>query len=98
MPTTVNLATDGGQHVIPRARKQRMPEWAARIDDADKGMNVVRMEMYNYDLRQLSIRVGVSYSCLSAIRSGRTKWPRPDTLFPLIELLGINMYFAKRDD
>ena len=73
-----------------------VPRWAEQITDAEGGMNVVRMEMYNYDLKLLAIRVGVSRSCLDAMRSGRTAWPRPTTLFPLIDILGIRMYFAKK--
>lgn len=36
----------------------------------------------------LAIRVGVSTSCIYAIRSGKTKWPRKETLFSICRVLG----------
>lgn len=60
-------------------------------------MSLVRARLYTNDLEDLSLRIGRSVSCLMAIRSGRTKWPHANTLFPLIHLLGLKMTLVKQE-
>jgi hypothetical protein len=66
------------------------------VRDADEAMAVVRNAMYGHELDILSTRVGVSQSCLYAIRAGRTKWPRHGTFFALIDALDLEMVLRHR--
>ena len=70
-----------------------------RINIKDRAalMDVLRRDLYNQDLETLSIRIGVSISCLYAIRSGRTKWPRHTTLLTLIHVLGYELWLVRDD-
>lgn len=67
------------------------------IKDRAALMDVLRRDLYNQDLETLSIRIGVSTSCLYAIRSGRTKWPRHTTLLTLIHVLGYELWLVRDD-
>lgn len=67
------------------------------IKDRAALMDVLRRDLYNQDLETLSIRIGVSISCLYAIRSGRTKWPRHTTLLTLIHVLGYELWLVRDD-
>lgn len=82
MPTTlprniVKLPTDPRQH---------------KISMSEDAMNILRLRMYSWDAKELAEATGVSLGCIYAIRSGTTKWPRPSTLFPLLQILGLEMY------
>jgi DNA-binding phage protein len=60
-------------------------------------MNVIRDSLYAHgDMIELAQEVGLSASTLFAIRSGRTKWPRHNTIFSLINALGLEMVLQKR--
>lgn len=64
-------------------------------------MNTIRAKLYQYDreqLREIGITIGRSYSCLIAIRSGRSKWPRAHTIFPLAIVLGLKFTLIDRQD
>lgn len=50
-------------------------------------MHEVRSEMYKYEPWWLAGVTGVSLSTVYAIRSGRTKWPRWNTLLPLLRAM-----------
>lgn len=65
--------------------------------DADV-MNVLRLRMYEHDVADLCEHMGVSKSCVYAIRSGRTKWPRGKTLFALMDALRIEMRLYDNDN
>lgn len=55
-------------------------------------MNVFRDALYAFgDMKALASRTGLSVTCLSNIRSGRTKWPRWITLEILMLILNIRM-------
>jgi hypothetical protein len=62
-----------------------------KIAVADDAMQMLRMAMYEWDATALAHQVGVSKSCIMAIRSGRTKWPRPATFFGLLDALDMEM-------
>ena len=60
--------------------------------DRKEIMDNIRKELYILDtgeLKKLAWSIGRSYSCLIAIRSGRSKWPHAKTIFPLCRALGI---------
>jgi len=65
------------------------------ITDREALMNALRKDLYERDLYVLSRHVGVSESCLYAIRAGRTKWPRHATLLTLIHVLGYKLWLTK---
>lgn len=55
-------------------------------------MDLVRHGLYDFgDMQMLGNRVGRSPSCLHAIRSGRTRWPRWGTLLCLLPHLGLEL-------
>lgn len=54
-------------------------------------MNVLRVELYKFDPQELADTMGVSRSCVYAIRSGRTKWPRGETMFRMLEALDVEI-------
>ena len=74
-----------------------MATQVVNIKDRAALMDVLRRDLYNQDLVTLSIRIGVSASCLYAIRSGRTKWPRHTTLLTLIHVLGYELWLVRDD-
>jgi transcriptional regulator with XRE-family HTH domain len=57
----------------------------------DDVMNDLRLRMYSWNHRDLAEAIGVSTSCVNAIKSGRTKWPRGTTLFRLLAVLDIEL-------
>lgn len=71
-------------------------DYAARFTNAEEVMVVLRDQLYSYDLKLLAVRVGVSVRCLQAIRSGRTRWPRPTTFFSLIDVLGFELILRRK--
>lgn len=66
------------------------------LKNAEDAMTVLRNEMYGFDMTLLAVRVGVTPSCLFAIRRGKTKWPRAHTFFGLISVLGLELYLQKK--
>ena len=64
------------------------------FNDSDRKeiMDIIRKELYTLDtgeLKKLGWSIGRSYSCLVAIRSGRSEWPHAKTIFPLCRALGL---------
>lgn len=68
-----------------------------RDDEARERLLRIRMELYNYNPEDVAKSVGCSVATVYAFRSGRTIWPRPKTLFPLLEFLGYTLVFIKKD-
>lgn len=77
-------------NVVPMTRTYR------GIKDAEAAMNVIRHAMYPHDPEDLARKCAVSKSCIYAIRSGRTKWPRHSTFFQLLYVLDLQMIIAPR--
>ena len=46
--------------------------------------------------RVLAGQVGVSASTINNLASGKTRWPRPTTLFPLLGALGLELKLTKK--
>lgn len=92
---TLALVSDNTQALAnPKPRK---PVYTHRLKNVEKAMNVLRYEMYEWHAQDLADAVGVSRSCIEAIRSGRTTWPRHKTFFGLLEALDLDMYLVKRE-
>lgn len=82
-------------NVVPMPKADK-PKWTERYRNAEKAMSFLRQEMYKYDYKELAKEVGVSTSCIMAIRSGRTKWPRHTTFFGLLTALDLDMLLVRR--
>lgn len=68
------------------------------VNNAEDAMTVIRNAIYEHgDPELLANRVGVSASCIFAIRAGRTKWPRPHTFFGLLSALDLEMIIRRRE-
>lgn len=73
------------------------PSRSYGVRDAEEAMIVVRNAIYEHgDPELLANRIGVSVSCIFAIRSGRTKWPRSHTFFGLLSALDLEMSLRQR--
>lgn len=78
-----------------RRAPERKYHYTSRVRNADETMNKLRLEMYAEDLHDMAEEIEVSYSCLVAIRSGRTKWPRPKTFWGIIGYLGLEVHLVR---
>lgn len=67
----------------------------ARNRKATDLLRKVRMDMYEHDPRTLARQVGVSVSTVNAFRSGRVLWPRPTTLFGILDAMGYKLVLHK---
>jgi hypothetical protein len=68
-------------------------------EDREEIMDVIRARLYRLDniqMKRLSWSIKRSYSCLVSIRSGRTKWPYSNTLFPLLREFDLRLTIANR--
>lgn len=54
-------------------------------------LDLVRDELSKTILQDLAEDLNLSYSCLYAIREGKTKWPRKKTMEVLLPVLGLTM-------
>lgn len=77
----------------------KMPSRYRGIKNAEDAMTVIRNAIYEHgDAELLANRIGVSVSCIFAIRAGRTKWPRSHTFFGLLAVLDLEMIIRRRED
>lgn len=89
MPNTLPLDRDSMAAL-------RAPSYERSETPREEAMNVVRDALYAFgDMQMLANRTGISRSCLEAIRSGRTKWPRPGTLFTILTPLGLSLHIVR---
>lgn len=72
-----------------------LPEQARSFDTAEALTVRLRREMYHYDPKDLAEAAGVTVGTIYAIRSGRTKWPRGTTLFPILRAMGYVLVLRK---
>lgn len=66
-----------------------------RDQQARDVLNRIRLECYEWHAQDLAEAADVSVGTIYAFRSGRTVWPRPRTLFPLLEALGYRIRLEK---
>lgn len=62
-----------------------------RNSEAEEVLREVRMELYKLDHKELASKIGVSASTIMSFRSGRTIWPRPNTLFAILAATGFTV-------
>ena len=60
----------------------------------------VRVQIFQdgHPYKQVALGTGVSQGTISRLANGHTKWPRPTTLFPLMNALGVELQIVKRKD
>ena len=78
----------------PPLEDNKQREVTPQVERADmlraEVMDEVRAALYEYgDMEELAGITGKSTGCLYAIRSGRTRWPRWDTLFQIMPHIGL---------
>ena len=58
----------------------------------------VRQEIFHDGgtYKVLAVKTGVAQSTVANLASGKTRWPRPTTLFPLLDALGLEMRLVKK--
>jgi transcriptional regulator with XRE-family HTH domain len=57
-----------------------------------------RLHMDGRTQKAIAAAVGVSQSTVGNIASGKTRWPRPTTLFPMLTALRLRMRIEGPDD
>lgn len=57
-------------------------------------LDAIREKMFTSHLTQKQIAAGanISPATVGHIMTGHTRWPRPTTLFPIMQVLGIRLY------
>lgn len=72
-----------------KSREELKQESYIRDQRLFAGRVTVRMEERSLTATDLAEKIGVSITAIQAILKGRTKFPRPETLFALADLLGL---------
>ena len=63
-----------------------------KIQTREDMMLIIQREIEHHgEPKLLAIRVGVSASCIYAIKNGKTKWPRYTTFASLMDVLPIRL-------
>lgn len=83
--------------MTPEAMRERHRESEALADPKREAiMKIVREALWDHgDMSLLAGYTGISVACLNALRSGRTRWPRPTTMFTVCEALGLEMQLVR---
>jgi transcriptional regulator with XRE-family HTH domain len=77
----------------------RMPSHRPRsFTSAERMIEEVRKDIFasGEKYKNLAEKVGVSASTINNLASGKTRWPRPTTLFPLLNALGLELKMVKK--
>ena len=74
---------------------QRPPAYTT----AEKLIEEVRQSIFgeHASYSDIAKRTGVSTSTIGNLANGKTMWPRPKTLFPLLETLNLEMRITKKE-
>lgn len=76
-----------------------VPMWKPKtFTSAEAMMDEVRAILHadRHTQKVIADRVGVSHSTISNISSGKTRWPRATTLFPLLDELGYRVSIQRK--
>jgi transcriptional regulator with XRE-family HTH domain len=76
---------------IPTWKPKTFTSPEALLDEVRRQRGQVRLTN-----KQLASEVGVSASTVSNFQSGKTRWPRPTTLFPLLRALNLEIQLVPR--
>lgn len=75
--------------------------WRPRTFTSAEAMLESVQELIHSDTRtfgRIAEETGVSQSTINNIASGKTRWPRQTTLFPLLSALGYELRIGKRSN
>lgn len=64
-------------------------------DAREKLIDQVREEIFKHKFEALALKAGCSKTTVSRLAQGYTKWPRPETLFGLLEALGLRLTIGR---
>lgn len=66
---------------------------------AEQLIEEVRNEIFRSGekYRVIATRTGVATSTISNLANGKTRWPRPTTLFPMLESLRLELQIVRKD-
>ena len=81
------------------AKVVHFPTWKPRTFTSAEAMLESVQELIHADsrtMKNMADATGVSQSTIHNIASGKTRWPRQTTLFPLLNTLGYELRIAKR--
>lgn len=78
--------------VLPTPARKRS------FTSAEELIEEVRTEIYRSGMkyRDIAEKVGVSKSTVYSLASGKTRWPRPTTLFPLLDSMKLELRLMKK--
>lgn len=87
MPATLRVVTSstGTMQVVSRDK------------EAEEALIPVRLAVYKHDPHELARQCDCSYATIMSFRSGRTVWPRPKTLFAILQAVGATIKFEFRN-
>jgi transcriptional regulator with XRE-family HTH domain len=72
---------------------------ARSFTSAEKLINRVRDEIFENGAtyKTLAEKAGVATATVQRLANGKTRWPRPTTLFPLLQSLGLVIDIRRGD-
>lgn len=72
---------------------------ARSFTSAEKLINRVRDEIFENGAtyKTLAEKAGVATATVQRLANGKTRWPRPTTLFPLLHSLGLSLKVVRDD-
>jgi hypothetical protein len=67
---------------------------------AERLIEEVRKEIFGsgYKYSVIARQTGVSTTTIGNLARGKTQWPRPTTLFPLLDSMGLEMRMVKKGE
>lgn len=74
----------------------RKPNGRKIVTVPDDVMRRLRWDMHGPRAVEIAEDLNLSPGCIYAIKSGRTKWPRPATLFALLEYFGWKLEIVRK--
>ena len=81
-------------NVVPLAQRKRS------FTSAEKLIEEVRNQIFRDGRKYKDVAADckVSVSTIYNLASGKTRWPRPTTLFPVLQSMGLEMRLVKKGD
>ena len=73
-------------------RPRRLTKAEQLIEQVREGILTTNMTR-----NQLALKCHISATTVGNLAIGKTRWPRPTTLFPIIDALGLELKLMKRE-
>lgn len=83
-----------GQNVVRLVRAR-----PRSFTSAERLLEQVRTEIFECGdtYKVLAVKTGVARTTIANIATGKTKWPRQTTLFPMLKSMGLGMRLVRLD-